>query len=99
MDDAGLQNSAILMLTLGEEEAASVFKHLAPKEVQKIGTAMAKLKAVTKDKIEEVLTIFHEQAQDQTSIGADSDGYIRTVITKALGNDKAGFLLDRILQS
>jgi flagellar motor switch protein FliG len=99
MDEAGLQNSAILMLTLGEEEAASVFKHLAPKEVQKIGTAMAKLKAVTKDKIEEVLTIFHEQAQDQTSIGADSDGYIRTVITKALGNDKAGFLLDRILQS
>jgi flagellar motor switch protein FliG len=98
MDEAGLQNSAILMLTLGEEEAASVFKHLAPKEVQKIGTAMAKLKAVTKDKIEEVLTIFHEQAQDQTSIGADSDGYIRTVITKALGNDKAGFLLDRILE-
>ena len=99
MDDAGITNSAILMLTLGEEEAASVFKHLAPKEVQKIGQAMARLKAVTKDKIDEVLTIFHEQAEDQTSIGgADSDRYIRSVLTKALGDDKAAFLLDRILQ-
>jgi flagellar motor switch protein FliG len=98
MDEAGLQNSAILMLTLGEEEAAGVFRHLAPKEVQKIGKAMAKLKSVTKDKIDEVLAIFHEQAEDQTSIGVDSDGYIRSVITKALGDDKAGFLLDRILQ-
>jgi flagellar motor switch protein FliG len=99
MDEAGLENSAILMLTLGEEEAASVFRHLAPKEVQKIGSAMAKLKSVTKDKIEEVLSIFHEQAQDQTSIGGDADGYIRNVITKALGDDKAAFLLDRILES
>jgi flagellar motor switch protein FliG len=99
MDEAGLQNSAILMLTLGEDEAAGVFRHLAPKEVQKIGKAMAKLKSVTKDKIDEVLAIFHEHAEDQTSIGNDSDGYIRSVITKALGDDKAGFLLDRILQS
>ena len=98
MDDAGLQNSAILMLSLGEEEAAGVFRHLAPKEVQKIGKAMSTLKGVTKDRIDEVLTTFHENAQDQTSIGVDSDGYIRSVITKALGDDKAGFLLDRILQ-
>src|SRR6185295_207384 len=99
MSEAGLENSAILMLTLGEEEAAGVFKHLAPKEVQSIGKAMAKLKAVTKDKIDEVLTAFNEEAEDQTSIGADSDGYIRSVITKALGTEKAGFLLDRILET
>lgn len=99
MDEAGLQNSAILMLSLGEEEAAAVFRHLAPKEVQKIGKAMAKLKSVTKDKIDEVLATFHEEAEDQSSIGANSDGYIRSVITKALGDDKAGFLLDHILQS
>jgi flagellar motor switch protein FliG len=98
MNEAGLQNSAILLLALGEEEAAGVFRHLAPKEVQKIGKAMAKLKSVTKDRIDEVLASFHEDAEDQTSIGADSDMYIRSVITKALGDDKAGFLLDRILQ-
>src|SRR5437762_430702 len=99
MDDVGLQNSAILMLTLGEEEAAAVFRHLGPKEVQKIGKAMAKLTGITKDKIEEVLTTFHDDAEDQTSIGVNPDDYIRSVITKALGDDKASFLLDRILQN
>ena len=98
MDNAGLNNSAILLLSLGEEEAAEVFKFLAPKEVQKIGQAMSRLKSVTRDKIEEVLSTFHRHAESQTSIGMDSDGYIRTVLTKALGNDKASFLLDRILQ-
>src|SRR3954462_4864157 len=100
MDDAGLTNSAILMLSLGEEEAAAVFKHLAPKEVQKIGTAMARLKAVTKEKIEEVLSTFHDEADEQSPLGGvDSDRYIRSALTKALGDDKASFLLDRILQS
>jgi flagellar motor switch protein FliG len=100
MDDAGLTNSAILMMSLGEEEAAAVFKHLAPKEVQKIGTAMARLKAVTKEKIEEVLSTFHDEADEQSPLGGvDSDRYIRSALTKALGDDKASFLLDRILQS
>src|SRR5262252_6175119 len=98
MSEAGLQNSAILLLSLGEEEAASVFRHLAPKEVQKIGKAMATLKSITKDKIEEVLALSHEEAEEQTSIGSDPDAYVRAVITKALGDDKAGFLLDRSLQ-
>ena len=99
MNEAGLTNSAILLLSLGEEEASEVFKYLAPKEVQKIGQAMTKLKAVSKDKIDAVLSTFHEQAGQHTSIGMDADDYIRTVLTKALGNDKASFLLDRILQS
>jgi flagellar motor switch protein FliG len=98
MSEAGLTNSAILLLSLGEEEAAEVFKYLGPKEVQKIGQMMTKLKAVTKDKIEEVLGRFHERAEQETSIGGDADGYVRNVLTKALGDDKASFLLDRILQ-
>ncbi len=97
MDDAGVENSAILLLSLGEEEAAEVFKHLGPKDVQKIGTAMSRLKGVTRDRIEEVLGAFQKQAQGQSSIGNGSDEYIRSVLTKALGTDKAGFLLDRIL--
>jgi flagellar motor switch protein FliG len=98
MSDAGLTNSAILLLSLGEAEAAEVFKFLAPKEVQKIGQTMTRLKAVTRDKIDEVLGRFHEQAEQETSIGGDTDGYVRNVLTKALGDDKASFLLDRILQ-
>lgn len=98
MNDAGLARSAILLLSLGESEAAEVMKHLNPKEVQKIGQAMSKLKGVSRDKMEEVLSNFHDQAQQHSTIGVDSSGYIRSVLTRALGDDKAGFLLDRILQ-
>ena len=98
MDEAGLTDSAILLLTLGEEEAAQVLKYLSPKEVQKIGQAMTRLKGVTKDRIESVLSVFNDEADQQTSIGMDSDAYVRSVITRALGDDKAGYLLDRILQ-
>lgn len=98
MSDAGVMNSAILLMSLGEQEAAEVFKYLAPKEVQKIGQAMAKLKGITRDRIENVLSTFHAQAERETSIGMDSDAYIREVLTRALGEDKAAYLLDRILQ-
>ncbi len=97
MNNAGLARSAILLLSLGENEAAEVMRHLNPKEVQKIGQTMAKLKSVSRDKMEEVLASFHDQAEQHSSIGVDSDGYIRSVLTRALGDDKAGFLLDRIL--
>src|SRR5919206_585611 len=99
MSEAGLTNSAILLMSLGEEEAAQVFRYLTPKEVQKIGQAMAKLNGVTRDRIDQVLGSFHQTAERETSIGMDADGYIRTVLTRALGDDKAAYLLDRILQS
>jgi flagellar motor switch protein FliG len=99
MSEAGLTNSAILLMSLGEDEAAQVFKYLAPKEVQKIGQAMAKLGGVTRDRIDQVLGTFHDLAERETSIGMDADGYIRSVLTRALGDDKAAYLLDRILQS
>ena len=98
MSDNGVEDSAILLMTLGEEEAAEVFKFLTPKEAQKLGAAMAKLKSVTREKMDEVLVKFESEADSQTSIGLDSDQYIRGVLTKALGEEKAKFLLDRILQ-
>ena len=97
MSDAGLSNSAILLLSVGEEEAAQVMKYLSPKEVQKIGEAMAKLAGVTRERIEQVLETFHEHAGRHSSLGMDNDAYIRAVLTRALGDDKAAYLLDRIL--
>jgi flagellar motor switch protein FliG len=97
MSDAGVDDSAILLMSLGQEEAAEVFKFLSPKEAQKLGAAMAKLKNVSRDKVEDVLVRFHDEADEQAPIGLDSDEYIRGVLTKALGEDKARFLLDRIL--
>ncbi|HKO88156.1 MAG TPA: flagellar motor switch protein FliG [Burkholderiales bacterium] len=98
MSEAGVVKSAMLLLSLGEEEAAEVFKFLAPKEVQKLGAAMAKLKNVKRENIEEVLDEFHNEAAAHTSVGLDSNEYIRAVLTKALGNERAGHLIDRILQ-
>ncbi|GIK86591.1 MAG: flagellar motor switch protein G [Betaproteobacteria bacterium] len=98
MDDAGLQNSAILLLSVGEEEAAQVMRHLSPKEVQRIGTAMSQLAGVTRDRIEDVLLRFEVESERHTSLGMDTDGYLRAVLTRALGDDRAAFLLDRILQ-
>lgn len=98
MDDDGLNQAAILLLSLGEEEAAEVFKYLSPKEVQRIGEIMAKTKTVTRDKVDAVLGSFCEQAGMQTSVGANSDEFVRSVLNKALGTDKAKLLLDRILQ-
>lgn len=97
MVDNGIMRAAILMLTLGEDEASEVMKYLGPKEVQKLGMAMASMKEVGNDDVEEVLNHFVEATDSSTGIGLDSDEYIRSVLTKALGDDKASGLLNRIL--
>ena len=99
MSDAGVMRSAILMLALGEDEAAEVMKFLNPKEVQKLGTAMAGMKSVGREQVDVVLSEFLTEAAQSSSLGLDSDGYIRSVLTKALGDDKASSLLNRILQT
>ena len=96
-EDAGLDKTAILMLALGHEEAAEVFKYLGPKDVQKLGTAMAGVGKVSREQIESVLRDFHDQTEGRIDL-ADSDEYIRSVLKKALGDDKAAHLIDRILQ-
>ena len=98
MSDEGLNRSAILLMSLGADEAAEVFKYLGPREVQKIGSAMTKLKDVSRDRIETVLTAFRQEAEEKSTLGVDSDDYIRNVLKKALGDDKAANLIDRILQ-
>ena len=98
MDEQGLEDAAILLMSLGEEEAAEVFKHLEPKEVQRLGETIAKMKAIPRDKVEGVLDKFHHVAAEQSMLVADTDEYVKTVLRKALGEDKANLLIDRILQ-
>jgi flagellar motor switch protein FliG len=98
MSDEGVGRAAVLLRSLGEEEAAEVFKHLAPREVQKLGEAMTRIDKVTRTSIDEVLERFSAEAAEQASLNGDSPEYIRSVLTKALGNDKAKYVLDRILQ-
>ena len=94
----GLERSAILLMSLGEDEAAEVFKYLAPREVQKLGAAMASLRQVTRDQIADVLQDFVLEAEQHSALSLDSSEYIRSVLNKALGNDKAAGLIERILQ-
>ena len=98
MDDKGCEDAAILLMSIGEQEASEVFKHLSPKEVQKLGETIAKLKVVPRVRVEEVLDRFEKVAGTQSMLVADTDEYVRQVLRKALGDDKANLLLDRILQ-
>ncbi len=98
MDDDGLVNSAILLMSIGQEQAAEVFKYLQPKEVQRLGETMAKLKSVDKDKVEAVLGEFRTTAGGQSALVADTNEYVKQVLQGALGEDRAAFLVDRILQ-
>jgi flagellar motor switch protein FliG len=97
-ENDSLQNAAILMMSLGEAEAAEVFKHLSPKEVQKLGEAIAKTKVVTREKVDEVVEKFTRIAAAHSLLVSDSGDYVRTVLKLALGDDKAALLIDRILQ-
>jgi flagellar motor switch protein FliG len=97
MSEEGVLKSAILLMSIGEEEAAEVLKYLGPKEVQKIGMAMAGLDNISREQIQGSLREFRAEAEERTTLGVGSDTYIRSILTKALG-DKATNLIDRILQ-
>ena len=99
MSHDGTMKSAILLMTLGETEAAGVLKFLEPKEVQKISAAMVTLRNLTREQIAEVFEEFHDNASEKTTIGMDSSAYIRNMLTSALGSHKAAGLLDRILHN
>ncbi len=93
----GTERAAVLLLTLGEDSAAQVLKHMGPKEVQKVGAAMAAMTNVPRDQVTSVLESFTEAVQEQTALGVGAEDYIRTVMVEALGEDKAKGLMDRIL--
>lgn len=93
----GSERAAIFMMSLGEEAAAEILRHMGPKEVQKIGTAMASLEKVSRTDIDQVLREFSDVVQEQTSLGIGADDYVRNVLRSALGDDKAEGLIDRIL--
>ncbi len=91
------ERAALLLLAVGQDRAAAVLKNMGPKEVQIIGTAMASLGHISPDMVDVVLEDFIMEVKDETGLGLDSDTYIRNMLTDALGEDKAGSIIDRIL--
>src|SRR5215469_5698309 len=93
---SGTERAAILLLTLGEQEAAQVLKHMGAKEVQRIGTAMSKLANVSREEVQGVISQFTTTVEHQTSVGVGADEFLRKVLVDALGQDKAASIIDRI---
>lgn len=94
---SGAERAAVLLMSLGEQDAAEVLKHMSPKEVQKIGEAMATMANVPKDSVSEVLGDFCDAVDEHTDLGIGNEDYLRSVLTNALGEDKARNVIDRIL--
>jgi flagellar motor switch protein FliG len=92
-----LDKAAIFLLSLGESDAAAILKHMGPKEVQRVGSAMAGLRTVNREHVQQVMGDFIETVSEQTGLGVGADTYIRTMLTQALGEEKANGLVDRIL--
>jgi flagellar motor switch protein FliG len=92
----GTDRAAILLLTLGEQEAAQVLKHMGAKEVQRIGAAMAKLANVSKEEVQSVMVDFASSVESQTSVGVGAEDFLRKVLVDALGQEKAANIIDRI---
>jgi len=94
----GIDRAAIFLMSLGEVAASEVLKHMDPKEVQSVGAAMAQLNNVSRGQVTSVLKDFCATVQEETGLGLGTDDYVRSVLKKALGDDKAEGLIDRILQ-
>jgi len=92
-----LEAAAILLMSLGEADAAQILKHMGPKEVQRVGTAMSKLQNVRQEDVEQVTRSFLETVGEHTGLGIGADEYIRNMLKQALGEEKAATLTDRIL--
>jgi flagellar motor switch protein FliG len=93
---AGAERAAVLLMSLGEDRAAEVLQHMGPKEVQKVGAAMAQIPNIEKNVVQDVITDFMEEVEGHASLGGSED-YIRGLLTSALGDDKASQVIDRIL--
>ena len=92
----GTQKSAILMMLIGEDEASEIIRNLSPREVQHLGTAMYSVQGLDQDTVNQVLDEFLSIIKEQTSLGLGAGNYIRNVMTRALGDDKAESVLSRI---
>lgn len=93
----GAQKAAILLMSIGEGPAAEIMKLLGPREVQKIGVAMTGLEVVSPGNVKTAILEFIDMVRSYTGIGIGNEEYIRSVLTDALGDDKASSMIDRIL--
>ena len=93
----GTQRAAVLMLLLGEQQAAEIIRFLNPKEVQALGAAMVSVADLSQEAVNVVLDDFVATLKKQTSLGLGTGDYVEKVLKRALGDDKATSVLSRIM--
>ena len=93
----GSQRAAVLMLLLGEQQAAEIMKFLNPREVQALGAAMVSVADLSQEAVNVVLDDFVMTLKKQTSLGLGTSDYVEKVMKRALGEDKAASVLSRIM--
>ncbi len=96
---SGTERSAILMMTLGEERAAEVFKHLNQRELQQLSSAMATMRQISHQQLAFVLQQFEQDAEKYAALSVNNNEYLRTVLVKALGEERASSLLEDLLET
>ena len=97
-DLSGPQRAAIFLLGVGERGAASIMKHMAPKEVQRVGEAMADLRDVSNEQIASVVQEFSDKVASVSPIGIGSSDFTRRVMVEALGENRARNMLNKVMQ-
>ena len=94
----GAKRAAVFLLSLGEDAAANVLKHMEPREVQSVGQAMAELTAVSNESLTSVVGTFLENLSSGNAVGSDPANYVRSTLNRALGETKGNRMANRILQ-
>ncbi len=94
---SGTQRAAVLMLLLGEQQAAEIIRYLNPKEVQSLGGAMVSVADLSQEAVNAVLDEFVMTIKKQTNLGLGTTDYVEKVLKRALGDDKAASVLNRIM--
>jgi len=99
MSMTGTEKSAILLMTIGEDRAAEVFKHLNPREVQHLSSAIANVQQISNKVLNEVLAEFEQEAEQFAALSVNAGDYLRSVLIKALGAERAASLLEDIFET
>lgn len=94
-----IEQAAVVLMALGENHAAEILRHLQPHELHKIGVAMANMTNVSRHQISEIIQTFNEDVLNQSSLTVDSENFIRGVLNRALGREKAKGILEHIFDT
>ncbi len=95
----GKQKAAILLISLGPDVSASVYKHLSEEEIEKLTLEISGVRKVEANTKEQIMEEFHQIAMAQDYISQGGIGYAKTVLEKALGEEQAGIIINRLTSS